>query len=77
MKSHPKRMEMKKKFLPVQKLPRKLLGMLKWDSPVLLSANSLRMMIFLNFPLFGFSDPAEKRRKDASKPPNLEYNRMI
>lgn len=26
VKSHPKRMEMKKKFLPVQKLPRKLLG---------------------------------------------------
>lgn len=50
VKSHPKRMEMKKKkFLPVQKLPRKLLGMLKWDSPMLLSANSLRMIFSFTF----------------------------
>lgn len=49
VKSHPKRMEMKKKFLPVQKLPRKLLGMLKWDSPTLLSANSLRRGFIFSF----------------------------
>lgn len=49
MKSHPKRMEMKKKFLLVQRLPKKLLEMLKWDSPTLLSANSLRVVFFVLF----------------------------
>lgn len=80
VKSHPKQMEMKKKFLLVQKLHRELLGMLKWDSLKLLSANSLRMIFLVLLLslllLFGFSDPTEKCQKDAWKPPNLEQNHL-
>lgn len=64
-------MEMKKKkFLPVQKLPRKLLGMLKWDSPTLLSANSLRMIFFFYIFLYlGFLIPHRNAERTVSNHP--------
>lgn len=52
MKSHPKRTEMKKgkkKIPPGTEASEQALGTLKWDSPMLLSANSLRRNFYLGF----------------------------
>lgn len=74
MKSHPKRMEMKKKKIPPgPEASKEAFGDAQMGfSDAALSKFSQDDFFLLHFSLFGFSDPAEKRREDASRPPNLD-----